>query len=393
MRQIVDLHLHSRFSLATSPRMELPEIVRAAEKKGLGLVGTGDLTHRGWMAHARHLLRPCGDGVYGLAGARFLVTGEVSVVWREEGRGRRVHFLLVAPSLAAAARIGRALGRLGKLESDGRPTLACSARAMADAVWGAARDAVIIPAHIWTPWYSILGARSGFDSLGECLGSYAERIVAVETGLSSDPGMCRRTRALDGLALVSFSDAHAPDRLGREATILDLEEVSYPAFAAALADPARQLGTVEFFPEGGKYFHDGHRACGVAASPAEARALGGRCPACGRVLTRGVLGRVEELAAREVGERVPPFYPTLTLAEIVAFILRKRPTSKAVVQTVDALVERYGPELEILLSRPTGDLVDGAPEGFAEAIAAVRAGRVEAQPGYDGVYGTVRPLV
>jgi PHP family Zn ribbon phosphoesterase len=213
--------------------------------------------------------------VYAAGGVRFLVTGEVSVSWREEERGRRVHLLLLLPSIRAAEAVSKSLSRMGAVRSDGRPSLRASAKDVVDAIWAEAPKTVVIPAHVWTPWYSVFGARSGFDALDACFGPYAERITAIETGLSSDPAMCRRVSALDRLTLVSFSDAHSPERLGREATILRLDEISFPAVASALTGGAGCAGTIELFPEEGKYYHDGHRACGVCLSPDQARGLGG----------------------------------------------------------------------------------------------------------------------
>jgi DNA helicase II / ATP-dependent DNA helicase PcrA len=391
MRVVADLHLHSRFSLATSPRMGLSDVSEAAARKGVHLVGTGDCTHREWLSEARRLLRPDGDGAYSLGATRFLVTGEVSVVWRDEVKGRRVHLLLVLPSLAHAERVSAALSRFGSVESDGRPCLTTPVRDVVDAVWGAAPGALVIPAHVWTPWYSALGSRSGFDSLDECFGPYAERILAVETGLSSDPAMCRKVGFLDRLALVSFSDAHSPDRIGREATIFDLEEISFPAVAAALQSRARGLRTVELFAEEGKYYFDGHRACGVSLSPREARALDGRCPACGKPLTMGVLRRVEDLGDRRAHVLVPPFDSVVPLDEIVAHVLGLRAESRTVSGAVCDLVARFGTELAILLERAVDELRDGVLDGVADAIAAVRQGRVVTIPGYDGVYGRVVP--
>ncbi len=373
--------------------MELAELARAAERKGLDLLGTGDCTHAEWLGEARRRLHPAGDGVYAVGAVRFLITGEVSAVWRDEAKGRRVHLLLLVPSIPLAAEVGKALRQFGTLASDGRPCLAAPVRDIVDAIWAAAPATVVIPAHVWTPWYSALGSRSGFDSLDACFGPYAERITAVETGLSSDPAMCRRVSALDRLSLVSFSDAHSPDRIGREATSIELEEVSFPAVASALRG-GRGVRTVELFPEEGKYYHDGHRACGVSLSPAGARSVGNLCPACGRRLTEGVLHRVDDLSHRSAPVGVPTFESAIPLREIVAGVLGLGPQARTVAAAEDRLIARFGPELAILLDRPTDDLRDGVPDalcGVADAIAAVRAGRVTCVPGYDGVYGKVRP--
>jgi uncharacterized protein (TIGR00375 family) len=373
--------------------MDLGGLARGARQKGVHLLGTGDATHPEWLACIRRQLKPTGDGVYECGGVHFLVTGEVSASWQAEGKGRRVHLLLLLPSIAAAHRASRCLSRMGAVQSEGRPALRAAAVDVVDAVWAAAPGAVVIPAHVWTPWYSVFGARSGFDSLDACFGPYADRIRAIETGLSSDPSMCRRVSMLDSLTLVSFSDAHSPDRLGREATILALEEISFPAVASALTGSGGCAGTIELFPQEGKYYQDGHRACGISVTPGEARRLRGRCPACGRALTPGVLHRVEELADRALSRYVPPHDHVIPLDEIVGHLLRRGPRTQTVAAAVEELVRRYGSQLAVLVERPVEDLRDANPLGLADAIAAVRAGHVTVTAGYDGVYGTAQPNV
>lgn len=328
--------------------------------------------------------------MYAAGGVRFLVTGEVSVSWREEERGRRVHLLLLLPSIRAAEAVSKSLSRMGAVRSDGRPSLRASAKDVVDAIWTEAPETVVIPAHVWTPWYSVFGARSGFDALDACFGPYAERITAIETGLSSDPAMCRRVSALDRLTLVSFSDAHSPERLGREATILRLDEISFPAVASALTGGAGCVGTIELFPEEGKYYHDGHRACGVSLSPDQARGLAGRCPACGKPLTMGVLHRVEQLADRPLPVGEPPSTRVMPLDEIVRQALGLSAGSRAVSSRVAELVAAFGSELSILIDRPIEELRQRASGAVADAVAAVRAGHVGLTPGYDGVYGKAR---
>lgn len=393
MRAIADLHTHSRFSRATSPRMDFDGLARAARQKGIDLLGTGDGTHPEWLAEASRQLQPAGDGVYAAGGVRFLVTGEVSVSWREEERGRRIHLLLLLPSIRAAEAVSKSLSRMGAVRSDGRPSLRASAKDVVDAIWTAAPETVVIPAHVWTPWYSVFGARSGFDALDACFGAYAERITAIETGLSSDPAMCCRVSALDRLTLVSFSDAHSPERLGREATILRLDEISFPAVASALTGGAGCAGTIELFPEEGKYYHDGHRACGVCLSPDQARGLAGRCPACGKPLTMGVLHRVEQLADRPLPVGEPPSTKVMPLDEIVRQALGLSAGSRAVLSRVAELVAAFGSELSILIDRPIEELRQRASGAVADAVAAVRAGHVVLTPGYDGVYGKARIVV
>ena len=391
-RWITDLHVHSRFSRATSRDMSPETMAHWARVKGIDLLGTGDFTHPEYRKTLHQVLKPSGDGIYECAGARFLLTVELSVLWRHKDRGRRVHLVVWAPSLAAADGIARELDGFGKLASDGRPMLKASAQTVVEAIWSVAPDAVVIPAHVWTPWYAVFGAKSGFDDLEECFGPHTKRIHAIETGLSSDPAMNRRWSALDRLALVSSSDAHSPAKLGREATWFDLPELSYAGLASALETGHGYGGTIEFYPEEGKYHLDGHRACGVSLLPEETAAHGGRCPVCGKAITVGTLHRVSALADRKdpgspaidgrVDYRVP-------LAEILSQALGVGVNTKKVARAYDALIERFGNEFSILLDRPVEELREGTPPRILEGIAKVRSGELAIKPGYDGVYGTV----
>ncbi|HOD73685.1 MAG TPA: endonuclease Q family protein [Candidatus Bipolaricaulis anaerobius] len=395
MRLVADLHLHSRHSRATSPNMDLPGLAHWAKRKGIDLLGTGDFTHPEWFRDlSRHLL-PVGEGVYAYGGGRFMFTTEVAATWTHAGHVRRVHFLLLAPSADGAARINQELEGIGNLAADGRPMLGVSGEALTAAVLGACPTAALIPAHAWTPWYSIFGSQSGFDSLDDALGGAAEHVCAIETGLSSNPPMNWRVSALDHLALVSFSDAHSPSRLGREACVFDLPELSYPALVAALRarDPQRFLSTLEFFPEEGKYHYDGHRTCGVVLSPAETASHRGLCPVCGRPVTVGVMHRVEDLADRPWGYRPPdaiPYRSLVPLAEVLGQALGQGADTKGVTAAYDVLVDRFQSELAILLDLPLAELGRGAPPRVVEAIAKVRAGDLEIRPGYDGQYGEIR---
>lgn len=395
MRLIADLHIHSRYSRATSPNMDLHGLARGARQKGVDLMGTGDFTHPRWAADLSADLLPVGDGLYTYGGVRFLYTAEVAAVWSHESRTRRVHFLLLAPDEDGARHIGRELAKIGRLDADGRPMLGISGEKLVDAVLSASPEAVIIPAHVWTPWYSVFGSRSGFDSMEEALGAGAQHVFALETGLSSDPPMNWRVSALDELALVSSSDAHSPSRIGREACVFDLPEPSYATLVAALRDrdPRRFRSTIEFFPEEGKYHHDGHRACGVAFSPRETAAHHGRCPACGRPVTIGVLHRVEELADRPTGSQpraAIPHRSTVPLAEILAQVLGAGPETKAVQAECTRLAARFGSELAVLLDLPLEDLAPATSPRVVEAIAQVRVGNLVLRPGYDGQYGEIR---
>lgn len=395
MRLVADLHIHSRYSRATSPSTDLPGLARSAKRKGIDLLGTGDFTHPAWFSDLQRGLEPLGNGLHRHAGTLFVLTAELAAIWRQDDRTRKVHLVVLCPSLEAAERINCGLSQLGNLSADGRPVFGASAPALLEAIWSVEPAAEAIPAHIWTPWFSLFGSRSGFDSLEACFGPYTDRIFAVETGLSSDPPMNWRCSALDDLALVSSSDAHSPGRLGREATVFDLPEPSYEGLIRAMKtrDPHRCRGTIEFYPQEGKYHYDGHRACDVALSPREAAALDGRCPVCGKPLTIGVLHRVEDLADRAEGT-VPegrlPFQSVIPLAEIVSQALGIGPATKSVAREVDRLIDRFGSEFAVLLDLPIDALADGTPPPVLARIANMRAGQLEIQPGYDGRFGRIR---
>ena len=395
MRLVADLHVHSRFSRATSPDCDLPLLARWATRKGIDVLGTGDFTHPKWQATLDEHLEPQGNDLLRYAGVWFLATAEIAAIWRQNGRTRKVHLLVLAPGLEAVARINRSLERIGNLASDGRPTLGIALGRLLETIWDAAPSAEVIPAHAWTPWFSVFGSRSGFDSLEECFGKHADRIFAIETGLSSDPAMNWRLSALDRIALVSSSDAHSPSKLGREASLFDLSEPSYEGIVAALKtrDPGSFLGTIEFFPEEGKYYYDGHRACGVALAPCEARAAKNLCPACGRPLTLGVLHRVEELADRPDGDgpatRIP-YRRVVPLSEIIAQALGIGQETKGVAREYDRLLACYGSEFRILLDLSDEELAAHTPLPVLEGIRKVRLGELTIEPGYDGVFGAIR---
>ena len=400
MQLLADLHVHSRFSIGTS-RSLTPRVLAAASRaKGIDLLATGDFTHPEWLDELRAELVEAGDGVYETGGVRFVLGTEVSCVWRQAGRGRRMHVLVLAPGFDAVSRINRRLSAHGRLDSDGRPTLKLSAHDLAALAWDADPACVVIPAHVWTPWYGAYGSKSGFDSLEECFGDAAAGIRAVETGLSSDPAMNWRVPDLDGRTIVSFSDAHSAPNLGRELTVFDAAP-TYPALRAAI-EHGDVLETVEFHPEHGKYHYDGHRKCGVRFSPGEARQAGGMCPRCGRPLTLGVLHRVEDLAARDVAVRReknglmrgpadrPPFRALLPLREVLSQALGVGRGSKRVARVYEALASGLGGEYRVLVDAPLTEIQALAGEAVAAAVGAAREGRLEIEPGYDGVYGTVR---
>lgn len=395
---IADLHLHSKYSRATSREMEVESLAHWARKKGIALLGTGDFTHPTYFAELKAKLAPAEPGFYrlkrGEQSVRFVLQVEISNVYHEGGRLRKIHTLLYAPSFQAAERLNAALARRGNLLADGRPTFGFSVKELCRIVFDLSPDSVLIPAHAWTPWFSVFGSQSGFDSLREAFDGYANRIFALETGLSSDPAMNWRLSALDGITLMSNSDAHSPSRLGRECNVfahfLDYWELWE---TVRTRDARRFLYTVEFFPEEGKYHLDGHRACGVRTTPTETRACGHCCPVCGRPLTIGVLHRVEDLADGSRG-RTPagavPFRRLVPLEEILAATMNQRVGTMAVRQEYDRLVAAGGSELAILLDLGEEELRSFVSPRILEAIRRVREGRLTIVPGYDGVYGTIK---
>jgi uncharacterized protein (TIGR00375 family) len=400
MRIVADLHIHSRFSYACSREMEAERLAWWAQRKGINLLGTGDFTHPIYLTYLKQRLEPAEDGLFRLRhgeqderGVRFMLTVEVTNIFRHDGRLRKTHTLVFAPGFAEVERLNARLATHGNLASDGRPTLKCSARELLQVVKETTPACEVIPAHVWTPWFSVLGSLSGFDSLEECYGNDARFIRAVETGLSSDPAMNRRLSVLDSVALISNSDAHSPRKLAREANVLDCE-LSYTGVVEALVsrDPRRFLYTIEFFPEEGKYHLDGHRQCQVRLFPGETRKLNGLCPACGKKLTVGVLHRVDTLADREEKDTPVNAIPSkhlLPLEEVLAAVYQQKPNTKKVVGEYDRLVERYGSELDILLACTEQELAEQTPERVLAGILKVRRGEVRITPGYDGEYGKI----
>jgi uncharacterized protein (TIGR00375 family) len=408
-----DLHIHSHYSRATSPSCAPEGLYRWAQLKGVSVVGTGDCTHPAWLAELREKFVEDAPGLYALrpelraaadsgvpdscrAPVHFMVTGEISSIYKRDGRVRKVHSVVLLPSLAAAERLSSRLSQIGNILSDGRPILGLDPRDLLAILLEADPRAALIPAHIWTPWFSMLGAKSGFDSLEACFGDLTPHIFAVETGLSSDAPMNHRIRCLDGVALVSNSDLHSPANLGRNANRF-FGAPSYDAMLGGLRarDPSVCGGTVDLFPEEGKYHLDGHRSCGVRLEPHESMALGNRCPACGRELTIGVLHRVVELeAAQRAGSAGPgaaarlPYRYIIPLPELLGQQLGTAPSSKKVESAYAKLLADAGPELPLLLD--ADDRALGALGDTGALIRGVREGRVVRQGGYDGEYGVIR---
>ncbi len=397
MRVVADLQLHSKYALATSKNMDLEHMAEGARVKGLNLLGTGDFTHPKWFAELREKLEPVsGTGLYSYRGMTWMLTGEVSTVYDQEGKTRKVHHLIYSPELEVVAQINEALSKFGNLSSDGRPVLkGIDSAELVELVTSVSGGVVVIPAHCWTPWFGVFGSRSGFDSLEECYQDQAGRIFAIETGLSSDPQMNWRLSSLDKVALVSNSDAHSPNpwRLGREANVFEFGKLSYRAVfdAIRLKDRSRFLHTIEVDPAYGKYHFTGHKKCGVSLPPGEALRMGNRCPKCGKKLTVGVLQRVEELADRPEGfrpEDAVPFRSLLPLYEVISFATGvNRLYARAVLEQQDRLIGAFGSELAVLLDAPLEALLRYSKPEVAQAIVTVRENRLAFKPGYDGVYG------
>ncbi len=393
-RFVADFHIHSRYSRACSKDLTVGELAKWAKIKGIGVLGTGDFTHPFWLDELKETLRETGDGLYEHQGVRFLLTSEVNTLFYKAGRAHQIHHILLAPSIEAVERINQELEPFGNLSLDGRPTLRMEAWRLVEVVLGVEPRCLIVPAHAWTPWFSLFGSTSGFDTVEECFEHQAANIFALETGLSSDPAMNWRLSALDRYALISNSDAHSARRIGREANLFDCAQ-TYDAIIDAIKGKDRRqfLGTLEFFPEEGKYHFDGHRACRIRWSPSETKRHGFRCPTCGRKVTVGVMHRIEALADRPEGtvpERAIPFTRLVPLEEIIADALGVGTGTQTVEREYQALIYACGTEFNVLLTAPEEALRKATTAKIAEGILRVREGRVSIEPGYDGEYGKVR---
>ncbi len=406
MRFIADLHVHSHYSRATSPDMCPEGIWKWAQLKGITVIGTGDFTHPQWIKELKEKLDPLGNGLFTLkkkywtddvpesckAEVSFILSAEVSSIYSKNGKTRKVHSIILAPDFASAERLNLALSKIGNLKSDGRPILGLDAKKLLQITLDVSPDTMLIPAHAWTPHFSVLGAASGFDSLQECYEELTPHIHAIETGLSSDPLMNWRLSALDAITLVSNSDAHSASKIGREANILDTD-ITYAAIMQAIKTRKGFLGTIEFFPEQGKYHYDGHRDCSVSLTPKETIHHNYLCPACGRKVTVGVMHRVEKLADREEGFRLagaPSFASIIPLPEIIAEGLECGVNTKKVNALYLPMLERLGNEFKILLDVPLDDIERAGTALIREAVSRMRAGNIHIAPGYDGEFGKVR---
>lgn len=403
---IADFHIHSKYSRACSRNLTLPNIGRAGERKGIDLVTTGDFTHPAWFADIKNELVETAAGIFSLrdksAVINFILTTELSCIYTQGGKTRRVHLLVFAPSIAAVEKLIAELEkRKCNLHSDGRPILGLSAKEILQIILEISPEMMLVPAHAWTPWFSVFGSKSGFDSLEECFEELTPAVRAIETGLSSDPLMNWHWSALDDITLISNSDAHSLEKLGREANVFNLTraELTFQKIRQAINE--KNSGglkeTIEFFPEEGKYHADGHADCKFFCTPAETEKLNGLCPHCQKKLTIGVLNRVHVLADRkkistEVIHKQVPFRSIIPLAEIIAHVLQVGVASKKVSAFYDQLITKVGNEFFILLNAEISLISAHSTHEIAAAIELVRRGEVSLTPGYDGVFGVIKVL-
>jgi len=411
MKYHADVHIHSHFSRATSKSLNLEYLSLWAQIKGIQVVGTGDFVHPGWLDELQKKLEPAEEGFFKLKSkyekmiknelppacqgeVRFLLSCEISNIYKRLDKVRKVHNVIFAPNFEAAKKIQARLDDIGNICSDGRPILGLDSRDLLEITLESDPLSYLIPAHIWTPWFSAMGSKSGFDKMTDCFGDLSNHIFAVETGLSSDPLMNWRLSQLDSYVLVSNSDAHSPQKLGRESTIYDTD-FSYPGIYNALKNKKNKgmIGTVEFFPEEGKYHYDGHRNCKMRLHPQETINNKGLCPVCGKAVTVGVMARVEELADHPEGRKSPrwrPYYSLIPLPEIIADAKGIGPNTKGVNAVFMKMLNQLGNELYILLECPLEDITKAAGSLIAEGISRVREGKAAIAAGYDGEFGTIK---
>lgn len=396
MKFFADLHIHSKYSRATSSQMDLEGISEMAKLKGIKLMGTGDFTHPIWFATLKENISTIGNGLFMFNNIYFILTCEVSNIYVKNGKLRKIHNIIITPSLDSAEKVGDFLSRYGKTESDGRPILSLDSDRMFERIMEIDERNYLIAAHVWTPWFSLFGSKSGFDSIEECFGEHSQKILALETGLSSDPEMNWMWSKIDNFTLVSNSDAHSPANIGREANCFDCE-MDYDTITHVIkeGDTDKFLFTIEFFPEEGKYHFDGHRRCDISMHPNEAKSKENICPRCGRPLTIGVLHRVMELSDRDFGykpEGKIPFKKVVPLMEIIALAVEHGKGTKTVERKYRELISRLGSEFEILLDVEYEDIKKVTDGSIADGILKVRKGEVEVKAGYDGVFGDVSIL-
>ncbi len=410
MTFLADLHIHSKYSRATSRDCDLEHLALWGKRKGITVIGTGDFTHPAWFREIFEKLIPAEPGLFCLRPEleksideslpptcrhpiRFLLSVEISTIYKKKDRVRKIHHLVMTPTLTGAEKIIKRLSDIGNLKSDGRPILGLDSRNLLEiTLEQGGEGSMLIPAHIWTPWFAVFGSKSGFDSIEDCYSDLSEHIFALETGLSSDPLMNEQISKLDRYCLVSNSDAHSPQKLGREANIFDTS-LDYFEMKKSLQTGEGFGGTLEFFPEEGKYHLDGHRQCEICYTPKQTQRQKGLCPKCKKPLTVGVLSRVEELSDRKENERPKDpavFQSLIPLPEILSELLQKGPATQTVMSVYFKLLEKLGPELFILTKLPLSQIKAQSSELFAEAVRRMRAGEVIRNAGFDGVFGVIR---
>jgi len=392
MKIIADLHIHSRFARATSHDLNLANLEKWAKIKGVNLLGTGDFTHPLWIKEIKQELEEENGILKSKTGFPFVLQSEISLMYSQGGKGRRVHLVLLAPSLEVVDQINSFLIKKGRLDYDGRPIFGMSCIDAVENLKAISDDIEIIPAHIWTPWFGILGSKSGFDSFEEAFQDKVDKIYSLETGMSSDPAMNWRLSRLDKFSILSSSDLHSywPWRIGREANIFDFKELNYKNLIKAIRTREGLQGTIEVNPGYGKYHYDGHRLCKFSCSPEESKKRNNMCPVCGKPLIIGVQNRVEELADRKEGFKsvnAKPFYSILPLHELISLVLEQSVSTKKVWEVYNSLINKFGNEINILLDVPSDDLKKVCDEKIVSVILRNRAGKIKVEPGYDGEYG------
>lgn len=404
MKLIADFHIHSKYSRATSPQMDLENLDKWAKIKGIKVLGTGDFTHPLWFKEIKEKLEPAESGLFKLKNSdsetRFILTAEISCIYSKNGKVRKIHIIVFAPSFEVVEKINTHLSLIGNLKSDGRPILGLDAKELAKIILNISEDCLIVPAHLMTPWFSLFGSRSGFDSLEECFEEYSKYIYVGETGLSANPSMLWRMPDGRKITLISNSDSHSPQKIGREANVFEGEELNYQSIANAIkysgGSPSanlRLIYTIEFFPEEGKYHFDGHRNCGICLSPEESKKYNNICPSCGKPLIIGVFNRVEELADRPddfKSENAIPFKSLVPLTEIITDALGVLSETKQAKEEYKKLIKEFNNEFNVLLEVSESELKTATLPQIAEGIIRVRQGKVFKESGYDGVYGKIR---
>ncbi len=391
MRIVADLHVHSKYARATSQQNDVPGLSEGAKVKGIDLMATGDFTHPAYFEELKSVLKDGEGGLYDFKGTKFILSTEISLIYSGTPKVRKMHHIVLAPSLEIAAQINEQLSKRGNLASDGRPIIGMSSAALADELFSISKDIMIIPAHVWTPWFAIFGSKSGVDTVEEAFGEHARHIHALETGLSSDPAMNWMLSSLDKYTLVSNSDAHSLAKLGREANVFELEKLTYKTLTDAIKTRKGFVKTYEFYPEEGKYHYDGHRKCNVLLTPWEAKARNNICPECRKPLTIGVLHRVADLADRKQGfkpENAVPFDYIVPLTTVISKTIRKGETTNAVNEEYWKLIKYFGNEFSVF-EAPNDQLRLATTPAISESIIRVKEGRIKWVPGYDGVFGSL----